>query len=83
MSEKAAEKLSFEEALGDLEAIVRELESGQGDLEKSITDYERGMKLKEQCMKRLADAKLKVEKIMQTQSGKVVTEPFDGENANV
>ena len=42
---------SFEQALADLEGIVRELESGQGDLEKSITDYERGMKLKEHCMK--------------------------------
>lgn len=71
------EKLSFEQALGELESIVRELEDGQGDLEKAIGDYERGTKLKDHCMKKLADARLKVEKIIQNQQGEASTEPFD------
>jgi len=71
--------LSFEAALSELEAIVRELEAGQGDLEKAISDYERGTKLKEHCLKKLADARLKVEKIIQNQQGEVTVAPFDAE----
>ena len=56
--------LSFEAAMKELEAIVRKLEGGQGDLEGSITDYARGVELKEHCQKKLADAKLKVEKVI-------------------
>ena len=80
MAEAKLDKMSFEEALNDLEAIVRELESGQGDLDKAIADYERGTKLKDHCMKKLADARLKVEKIMQNQQGEVTTEPFEEAN---
>lgn len=70
---------TFEEALSELEAIVRELETGQGDLEKAISDYERGTKLKEHCLKKLADARLKVEKIIQNQQGDTTAVPFDAE----
>ena len=73
------DNLTFEQALAELESIVRDLENGQGDLEHSIGDYERGTRLKEHCMKKLASARLKVEKILQNQQGEVKTEPFDGE----
>jgi len=69
--------LSFEEALSELEAIVRELEGGQANLDDSITHYERGTQLKEHCLKKLAAARLKVEKIMQHPSGEITTEPLD------
>src|SRR6202007_1556578 len=71
--------LSFEEALRELESIVRRLESGQAELEASITDYTRGMALKDHCQKKLADAKLKVEAIVQNSGGTVTTRPFDAE----
>lgn len=70
-------KLSFEEAMGELEEIVRRLESGQSDLDKSINDYTRGTALKSHCQHKLADAKLKVEKIMKQADGSVVTESFE------
>ena len=76
---KTAEKpdaVSFEQALKDLEAIVRKLESGSGDLESSINDYVRGTELKTFCQDKLKEARLKVEKIIQTQDG-AATEPFD------
>ncbi len=47
-------KLSFEEALAQLEKVVTQLDSGDVPLEKSIELYERGAKLKTHC-----DAKLK------------------------
>jgi len=70
--------MSFEQALKELEIIVRKLETGQGELESSIADYTRGTALKEHCQKKLADAKMKVEKIIQTADGKITTAPLDG-----
>lgn len=71
-------ELSFEEALAQLEQIVRQLESGQADLESSITEYERGMALKTHCQKKLDVAKLKVEKIIASPQG-IASEPLDAE----
>lgn len=70
-------ELSFEQALKELEAIVRKLESGSGDLEASINDYVRGTELKSFCQKKLADAKLKVETILKQQDGSLSLQPFD------
>ena len=57
------EKISFEEALKSLEEIVDELNNGELDLEKAISAYERGVKLKNICEKRLENAKERIEKI--------------------
>jgi exodeoxyribonuclease VII small subunit len=62
-------KLSFEQALAELEKIVGELESGQAPLEKSIEIYERGAALKTHCEKKLEAARLRVEKIVVTPEG--------------
>lgn len=67
----------FEGAMKELEGIVRKLESGNTALEAAIEDYARGMKLKEICEKKLADARLKVESIMASADGTVTTRPFD------
>lgn len=74
---QALDKLSFEKALGELEEIVRALESGKAPLEESIEQYERGIALKTHCEKKLAEARLKIEKITLSPDGSVKTEPFD------
>lgn len=56
--------LTFESALGELETLVNKLESGQINLEDTISAYSRGKELKEFCQKKLSEAKLKVEKII-------------------
>lgn len=61
--------LSFEAALAELESIVAELESGQISLEDSLNRYERGALLKAHCERRLAAAKLRVEKIVMGADG--------------
>ena len=71
------EKLNFETALSELEGIVRSLESGKAPLEESIEAYERGIALKNHCEKKLAEARLKIEKITLSPDGTVKTEPFD------
>ena len=77
MSElKKTEELTFEEALGELESIVRKLESGNSNLDDSISNYENGNNLLKHCEKRLNEAKLKVEKIVKDKIGEVKTEEF-------
>lgn len=76
MTKKEALPESFEEALKELEQIVRRMESGGQNLELAIADYERGMALKTLCEKRLNEAKLKVEKIVKAQDGSIKTESF-------
>lgn len=56
--------LSFEQALAELEAIVRELESGKGALEASVTAYQRGAALKRHCEAKLAEAEQKIQAIV-------------------
>lgn len=74
------EKLSFEEALAQLEKIVSQLESGEAPLERSIELYERGTALKAHCEARLKAAEAKVEKITLSAGGEPTgTEPLDVE----
>ena len=56
-------KMSFEEALNELEKIVSDLERGDVSLDDAINAYSRGIELKGYCQSRLDEAKLKVEKI--------------------
>ena len=69
-------KLSFEDALAELEKIVRSLEEGRGKLEESIRAYERGALLKRHCEAKLREAQAKVENFVIGPDGKPATEPF-------
>lgn len=61
--------LSFEEALAELEGIVKKLETGQGRLEEAVADYERGAALRKRCEALLADAEQKVQVIVEAAGG--------------
>jgi len=56
--------LSFETGLQQLEAIVKEMESGELPLERALELFERGMKLSEACRKQLEEAETRVEVLM-------------------
>lgn len=79
MPPKAAASPSFEDALSELETIVKGLESGKTTLEESITAYTRGMELKKLCEARLKDAQSRIEKITLSPDGSVGTTPFENE----
>lgn len=69
--------LSFEDALGQLETIVRQLEQGNVPLEKSIEMYERGSQLRKHCDGLLQAAESKVQKIQLGSDGQPSgTEPL-------
>jgi exodeoxyribonuclease VII small subunit len=69
--------MSFEEALGELEAIVQELERGQLDLDSAISAYERGTELRQHCAAKLKEAELRVEKLTLDRAGSPKLTPFD------
>ena len=72
--------MSFEAALEELEDIVRELETGEGNLDASITGYTRGVHLKQHCETKLKEAEARIEKIVVGADGTAAgSEPFDEE----
>jgi exodeoxyribonuclease VII small subunit len=83
MSEKQPPKstdvgaLSFEDALTELEQIVRGLESGQQKLEDAITAYERGAALRRHCEAKLAQAEARVAAIVEHADGTLTTRPME------
>ncbi len=70
-------KMSFEDALAEIEDIVRDLESGQGELDEAINAYARGAALKKHCEAKLKEAQAKIDKIVLGPNGEVSTEPAE------
>jgi len=69
--------LSFEDALAELEQIVRGLESGQQKREDAIAAYERGAALRRHCEAKLAEAEARVAAIVERADGTLGIRPLD------
>ena len=67
--------LNFEDALAELEQIVKRLEAGSGKLNDAITSYERGALLKRHCEAKLREAEARVSKIVVGADGALTAEP--------
>ena len=61
--------MSFEDALAELERIVRGLEGGQQKLEDAIVCYERGAALRRHCEQKLSEAEARVQAIVERADG--------------
>lgn len=70
-------QLGFEDALKELEGIVRALESGDGKLDDAIASYERGALLKKHCEGKLAEARNRIERISFADDKAAKTEPIE------
>ena len=70
-------KLSYEDALEQLENIVRDLEGGKIKLDDAVAAYEKATALKNFCEEKLRAAQLKIEKITLSANGEISTEPLD------
>lgn len=79
MAENAAEiaGLSFEEALSELERIVRQLEEGKGKLDDAIDAYSRGVALKRHCETKLTEAQARVDQIVLAPDGAISAKPVE------
>ena len=74
--------LSFEEAMLELETIVRQLETGKVKLDDAVSAYEKGVALKNICEEKLKSAKSKIDLLVIGENNQPVeTEDFD-ENIN-
>lgn len=75
-----ADKMSYEEAMAELENIVTRLERGDVALDQSIALYERGQSLKHRCAALLRDAEARIEKMTLNASGQPVgVTPLDAD----
>ena len=73
-------EMTFEQALGALEDVVKRLESGEVPLDDSIALYEQGETLRQHCQARLDAAQVRIEKIVAGSDGRATgTVPFDAE----
>ncbi len=68
--------LNFEDALAELEKLVRQLEDGKAKLEDAVRLYERGALLKKHCEAKLREAQAKIEQITVGSDGAVSTKDF-------
>ena len=69
---------SFETCLDQLEKVVKELEGGDLQLERSLELFEKGIALSEICRKQLEEAETRIETLIR-KDGKIQPEPFGPE----
>jgi exodeoxyribonuclease VII small subunit len=74
------EKLSYEEALAELETLIRRLETGSIDLADSIAGYERGVALAAHCSALLEETEKKVQRLILGPRGEPSEVPMDVED---
>jgi exodeoxyribonuclease VII small subunit len=63
MPKAAATPPTFEQALDELDALVRRMEIGELTLDESIAAYRRGAELARICQARLAQAELDIKQL--------------------
>ncbi|MDP9325337.1 MAG: exodeoxyribonuclease VII small subunit [Candidatus Dormibacteraeota bacterium] len=71
------EVLSYEQALAELEGLIRKLETGSVDLADSIASYERGVALANHCSKLLEQTEAKVQRLVLGPKGEPSEQPFE------
>ncbi|MBP2649337.1 MAG: Exodeoxyribonuclease 7 small subunit [Firmicutes bacterium] len=72
----------FEEALAQLEIIVKELESGELPLEEALEKFSEGMKLSQLCLTRLNTAERDIDKMLREEKETLVEYPLELEEAD-
>jgi exodeoxyribonuclease VII small subunit len=68
---------NFEEAIGELERILSEMEGGQVGLEDSLTKYERGTFLIQHCRGVLTAAEKQIELLSKAEDDSIQSEPME------
>ncbi|MGI6669207.1 MAG: exodeoxyribonuclease VII small subunit [Acetivibrionales bacterium] len=69
MSENNAVNISFEQAMAELEEIVKKLEKGELTLEDSINCFQRGVELTKYCSKKLDEAERSITMLIESEKG--------------
>ena len=69
------EELSFEQALSNLEEIIRQMESGEAPLESLVTHYQTGVKMLKLCRERIDSAEMKIKEVNEA-NGALIEKDF-------
>ena len=77
MAKKDQEKKKFKDALGELENVVEQLESGDLSLEDSLAAFENGVRLVKFCNQKLSEVERKIELLVKDRDGKLQLTPLD------
>ena len=80
MAEPESKPANFETSLDELEKVVKELESGELPLDRSLNLFSRGMQLSDTCRKQLEEAETRIE-ILTKKNNTVQAEPFRPDKA--
>ncbi|MFP5527348.1 exodeoxyribonuclease VII small subunit [Peptococcus simiae] len=75
MNKSIAEDMTFEAALGELDAVLSALEKGDIPLEDALAHYQRGMDLAMLCQKKLDAVEEKIKVLQPDGSLQTVDEP--------
>lgn len=70
----------FEASLARLEAIVGELESGELELEASLSVFEEGVALSRRCAEQLGEARQRIAVLVE-KNGELFERPFEGDDS--
>lgn len=73
---------NFEEALVQLETIVETLESGDLGLDRALKLYEEGISTAQACMKRLEEAKKRIQILTRNSKGELNLEDIKPQSKN-
>jgi len=79
-SDNNINNITFEQSLKELELIVRNLESGNIPLDKSLENFEKGVHLVQHCNTLLDNAERTVKKLARSDTGEVIEEDFEVDN---
>jgi len=77
---ETVKEMGFEQAMEELEKLVKELEAGGIDLDRSIEIYEKAVVLRDHCKRILDDSERRIQKIMES-SGAIKAEDFGPERS--
>jgi exodeoxyribonuclease VII small subunit len=75
----AEAELTFEQAFGQLEEVVEQLEGGELSLEQSLALFEKGIRLAKLCEGKLDQAQQKVSQLAGIGGEGPLLEPFQAE----
>ena len=82
MSNDLLKKMTFEDAMKELENLVDSLDKGDLSLDEAIAAYDRGSQLKDHCQKKLNEAKMKVESIQSSGENNIIPEKLTSFDPN-
>ena len=74
-------KMTFEDAMGRLELLVKKMEDGGLSLDEMLACYEEAMTLVRYCNAKIEDAEQKIRLLVSAEDGTVTDAPFDGNEA--